>query len=182
MARSISGKCRHKRLVRRRASAGLVPHEMGDAMSRIFLSHSSADNAEAIAFRDWLRTQGWGDVFLDLDPRAGLKPASAGRMPCSVRPSRCEIGDLPGLEGVGLPRSGAARNSFWPIACNKRLFALTVEPTPFALCRRIDRGLAGGRSFRRDARSLVRASLPPGDKTATVAFSGARGSIACGSG
>jgi hypothetical protein len=41
-------------------------------MSRIFLSHSSANNAEAIAVRDWMRTQGWDDIFLDLDPERGL--------------------------------------------------------------------------------------------------------------
>ena len=39
-------------------------------MSRIFLSHSSKDNFEAIAIRDWLAAQGWDDVFLDLDPAA----------------------------------------------------------------------------------------------------------------
>ena len=41
-------------------------------MSRIFLSHSSANNAEAVAVRDWMQTQGWDDVFLDLDPERGL--------------------------------------------------------------------------------------------------------------
>ena len=28
-------------------------------MSRIFLSHSSANNAEAVAIRDWLKREGW---------------------------------------------------------------------------------------------------------------------------
>jgi hypothetical protein len=42
-------------------------------MSRIFLSHSSANNAEAIAIRDWMISHGWDDVFLDLDPERGLK-------------------------------------------------------------------------------------------------------------
>jgi hypothetical protein len=42
-------------------------------MSRIFLSHSSVNNAEAIAIHDWMKAQGWDDVFLDLDPDRGLK-------------------------------------------------------------------------------------------------------------
>jgi hypothetical protein len=41
-------------------------------MSRIFLSHSSLNNAEAIAIRDWMNAQGWNDVFLDLDAERGL--------------------------------------------------------------------------------------------------------------
>src|ERR1700675_1221723 len=41
-------------------------------MSRIFLSHSSANNAEAVALRDWLKTEGWDDVFLDVDPDRGI--------------------------------------------------------------------------------------------------------------
>ena len=42
-------------------------------MARIFLSHSSQNNTEAIAVRDWLAGAGWDDVFLDLDPERGLK-------------------------------------------------------------------------------------------------------------
>jgi hypothetical protein len=38
-------------------------------VSRIFLSHSSTNNAEAVALRDWLAANGWKDeIFLDLDP------------------------------------------------------------------------------------------------------------------
>ncbi|MEO1610319.1 MAG: TIR domain-containing protein, partial [Pseudomonadota bacterium] len=41
-------------------------------MSRIFLSHSSKNNATAIALRDWLVSEGWDDLFLDLDPDRGI--------------------------------------------------------------------------------------------------------------
>ena len=44
-------------------------------MSRIFLSHSSKNNAEALAMREWLASQGWHDVFLDIDPERGLVAA-----------------------------------------------------------------------------------------------------------
>ena len=41
-------------------------------MSRIFLSHSSVDELEAIALQQWMATNGWEDVFLDIDPQRGL--------------------------------------------------------------------------------------------------------------
>jgi hypothetical protein len=41
-------------------------------VSRIFISHSSTDNAPAIALRDWLVGEGWDDLFLDLDPERGI--------------------------------------------------------------------------------------------------------------
>jgi WD40 repeat protein len=41
-------------------------------MARIFISHSSANNAEALALRDWLVARGWDDLFLDIDPQRGL--------------------------------------------------------------------------------------------------------------
>jgi hypothetical protein len=43
-------------------------------VSRIFLSHSSADNAHTIALRDWLVAEGWSDLFVDLDPERGIAP------------------------------------------------------------------------------------------------------------
>jgi WD40 repeat protein len=48
-------------------------------MGLIFISHSSRDNAEAEAMRGWLATQGWSEVFLDLDPSAGLAPGQRWR-------------------------------------------------------------------------------------------------------
>lgn len=42
-------------------------------MSYIFLSHSSNDELEAVALKQWLLDNGWDDVFLDLDPEGGLK-------------------------------------------------------------------------------------------------------------
>ena len=42
-------------------------------MSLIFLSHSSVDELEAVALKQWLLDNGWDDVFLDLDPERGLR-------------------------------------------------------------------------------------------------------------
>jgi WD40 repeat protein len=41
-------------------------------LPKIFVSHSSRNNAEALALRDWLVAQGWDDLFLDIDPQRGL--------------------------------------------------------------------------------------------------------------
>jgi hypothetical protein len=46
----------------------------GRLLSRVFLSHSSADNAQTIALRDWLVGEGWSDLFVDVDPKRGIAP------------------------------------------------------------------------------------------------------------
>ena len=43
-------------------------------MGVLFISHSSQDNDHAVRVRDWLKANGWGEVFLDLDPGQGLAP------------------------------------------------------------------------------------------------------------
>ena len=60
-------------------------------MSRIFISHSSANNAEAIAVRDWMAAQGWDDVFLDLDPERGLKAGERWQEALKHAAERCEL-------------------------------------------------------------------------------------------
>jgi hypothetical protein len=59
-------------------------------MSRIFISHSSLNNAEAIHLRDWLATNGWDDVFLDLDPHSGLAPGERWQEALKAAAHRCE--------------------------------------------------------------------------------------------
>jgi formylglycine-generating enzyme required for sulfatase activity len=59
-------------------------------MTRIFLSHSSADSAEALAVRDWLKAQGWDEVFLDLDPERGLAAGDHWQAVLSEVVARCE--------------------------------------------------------------------------------------------
>ena len=60
--------------VRRRFTFGAI------GVSRIFISHSSTNNAEAVALRDWLAANGWEDeIFLDLESRSAvLQPVNAG--------------------------------------------------------------------------------------------------------
>src|SRR5262245_51141427 len=60
-------------------------------MSRLFLSHSHHDNAEAAAVRDWLRAQGWDDVYLDFDPRRGLAAGERWQEALKAAADRCEL-------------------------------------------------------------------------------------------
>jgi formylglycine-generating enzyme required for sulfatase activity len=101
------------------------------AVSRIFLSHSSANNAEAIAIRDWMIAHGWDDVFLDLDPERGLKAGQRWQEALKRAAERCEL--------VVFLVSPVWAASKWCLAefllaksLNKRVFAVIVEPTPFS--------------------------------------------------
>jgi hypothetical protein len=59
-------------------------------MSRIFLSHSSLDSARAVEVRDWLVSEGWDDVFLDLDPARGVAPGERWQAALRAAAERCE--------------------------------------------------------------------------------------------
>ena len=100
-------------------------------MSRIFLSHSSVNNAEAIAIRDWMIAHGWDDVFLDLDPERGLRAGKRWQEALKRAAERCEL--------VVFLVSPVWAASKWCLAefllaksLNKRVFAVIVEPTPFS--------------------------------------------------
>jgi hypothetical protein len=67
-------------------------------MSRLFISHSSANNAEVVAIRDWLMREGWNEVFLDLDPARGIAAGERWERALNEAASRC---------GVSLPTTGA---------------------------------------------------------------------------
>ncbi|MFN4023210.1 MAG: TIR domain-containing protein [Hyphomonas sp.] len=58
-------------------------------MGVIFISHSSRNNAEAIAVRDWLRAEGYAETFLDLDPEHGLAPGQRWEEELQKAGERC---------------------------------------------------------------------------------------------
>jgi len=62
-----------------------------DFMGTIFLSHSSQNNFEAIALRDWLASEGWDDVFLDLDPERGIKAGERWQDALKRASANCEL-------------------------------------------------------------------------------------------
>jgi len=59
-------------------------------MSRIFLSHSSKDDGEAVALRDWLNENGWDDVVLQFDPGQGAHPGDHPRRALRENAAGCE--------------------------------------------------------------------------------------------
>ena len=59
-------------------------------MSRIFLSHSSKDDFQAVAMRGWLNENGWEDVFLDVDPSQGIQPGERWQRELYEHAARCE--------------------------------------------------------------------------------------------
>jgi formylglycine-generating enzyme required for sulfatase activity len=60
-------------------------------VSRIFLSHSSSNNAEAVALRDWLEGEGWeNEIFLDLDPMRGIAAGERWERRLNEAANRCE--------------------------------------------------------------------------------------------
>jgi hypothetical protein len=139
-------------------------------MARIFLSHSSGNNAEAIALRDWLISHGWDDLFLDLDPERGLKAGERWQAALKRAAERCEL-----VIFLVSPEWAASK---WCLAefllaknLNKRIFGVVVEPTPLgdmpvemtAEWRLVDL-TAGNRDYK------VTVTPPPGDKTETVGF------------
>jgi WD40 repeat protein len=100
-------------------------------MARIFLSHSSIDEHEAVALREWLRAEGWDDVFLDIDPQRGLKPGDRWQKELRAAADRCEA--------VLLLLTPAWLKSLW---CNlefafarsegKAIFGVMVKPVAFS--------------------------------------------------
>jgi WD40 repeat protein len=96
-------------------------------MSRIFLSHSSSDESEAIALKQWLTEQGWDDVFLDVDPERGLIAGERWQDALKRAADRCEA--------VLFLVSPAWASSKWCLAefllaksLNKRIFGAITKP------------------------------------------------------
>src|SRR6516164_6054770 len=75
-------------------------------MPRIFLSHSSKDNTEAIALRQWLidqRPELVNEIFLDIAEETGLAPGQRWKDALRQANQRCEavICLVSGLEDTG---------------------------------------------------------------------------------
>ena len=60
-------------------------------MARIFISHSSRNNEQAVGMREWLAQNGWDDVFLDIDPQTGLAPGQRWRQELRNAADRCQV-------------------------------------------------------------------------------------------
>jgi len=98
-------------------------------MSKIFISHSSANNAAALALGKWLTDSGWGEFFLDITPSQGLAPGERWQEALRAAADRCEI--------VLILISPAWLASRWCLAefllakqIGKTIFGVVIEATP----------------------------------------------------
>jgi hypothetical protein len=96
----------------------------------IFLSHSSANNAEAIALCDWLVANGWNDeIFLDLDPERGITAGERWERVLHAVAHRCEA-VLFLISSAWLASTWCRRELNLAHRLNKRLFGLLFENLP----------------------------------------------------
>ena len=59
-------------------------------MSTLFISHASRDRDETLAVCAWLESQGWKDVFLDIDPDRGIVVGERWLDALKLAGERCE--------------------------------------------------------------------------------------------
>jgi hypothetical protein len=95
-------------------------------VSRIFLSHSSANNGSAVAVRDWLKAEGWDDVFLDVDPERGINPGERWEKALNQAAYRCEA-VLFLVSRAWLKSSWCIKEFYLAAKLNKRMFGILIE-------------------------------------------------------
>src|SRR5262249_16307855 len=96
-------------------------------VSRLFISHSSANNRAATALAKWLSEQGYNDVYLDIDPDRGIAAGERWQKALKAAADRCQA--------VLCLISPAWLDSRWCLAefllaktLSKRIFGLLIEP------------------------------------------------------
>jgi WD40 repeat protein len=96
----------------------------------LFISHSSRDNEAAIKVRNWLKENGWGEVFLDLDPEHGLAAGHRWQQELKQAGERCS--------GVVVLISPDWLGSRWcqteflvADQLGKKIFPIFIRPTSF---------------------------------------------------
>jgi formylglycine-generating enzyme required for sulfatase activity len=141
-------------------------------VSRIFLSHSSTNNAEAVALRDWLSSNGWKDeIFLDLDPQRGIAAGERWDRALNNAANRCEaVLFLVSKDWLASP--WCRKEFILAHRLNKRLFGVMIEdlvvdqlPQEIVGTWQVV-GLATGRDH-----IMLRAVLPITHEEAHVTFS-----------
>jgi formylglycine-generating enzyme required for sulfatase activity len=96
-------------------------------VSRIFLSHSSINNAQAVALYDWLQREGWKDeVFLDLDPIRGIAAGERWERALNEAANRCEA-VLFLVSKAWIASEWCRRELNLAHRLNKRMFGVLIE-------------------------------------------------------
>jgi len=98
-------------------------------MSRIFISHSSANNAAALALANWLEANGWGEYFLDFDANQGIRTGERWIAALKSAADRCEA--VLCLVSTEWLKSDMCRAEFNLASFrDKRIFGVLVEKIP----------------------------------------------------
>lgn len=101
-------------------------------MPRIFLSHSSANNAAAIALRDWIIAGGWDEhPFLDLDPERGIAAGERWERALHEAADRCEV-VLVLVSREWLRAEWCVKEFNLAQRLNKRLFGVLIDDLPLS--------------------------------------------------
>ena len=95
-------------------------------MAKIFISHSSSDNAEAVALLDWLEAAGWNDVFLDLDSERGIKVGQRWQNALKEEVDNCELVILL-LSKAWTESRWCLREFYLAQSLHKRIFGVIVN-------------------------------------------------------
>ncbi|MGY4677069.1 nSTAND1 domain-containing NTPase [Pasteurella sp. P03HT] len=101
-------------------------------MTQLFISHSSVDNAEAIALYNWLSELGWS-LFLDLDPNNGIHVGEMWRKKLNNSINECE-GMVLLISDSWLSSSHCLFEYQMAEALNKPIFPLIIKsPTQYSI-------------------------------------------------
>jgi WD40 repeat protein len=96
-------------------------------MARIFISHSAANNAAALAIGRWLSSEGFSEHFLDIDPRRGLVAGERWQEALKRAADRCEA--IVFLISTAWLASTWCRAEFTLAQLlGKRIFGVLIEP------------------------------------------------------
>jgi hypothetical protein len=95
-------------------------------LARLFISHSSLDNPAAVGFADWLRREGFDDVFLDLDADTGIKAGERWERALYEAARRCEA-VLFLVSRAWLASEWCEREFDLAHKLNKRMFGVFIE-------------------------------------------------------
>ena len=99
-------------------------------MARIFLSHSSANNAQVLALAQWLEREGWNDFFLDIDPAGDLTPGQRWQEALKNATHRCEAVVFL-ISPAWVKSNHCVAEFLLAKQLGKRIFGVIVESTPF---------------------------------------------------
>ena len=99
-------------------------------MGILFISHSSADNAAAIRVREWLKEQGWSQVFLDLDAEQGIVPGHRWQQELKLAGERCS-GVIPLISPNWVASRWCQTEFLVADQLGKKIFPVLIAPTDF---------------------------------------------------